>query len=71
MGASYRVDEIGKILNVSPNTVRRWIHQKRIGSIKLSERSYRITQEQLDRFLSSRIMPEETASKGLGDEQGG
>lgn len=56
MGKLYKVDEIADMLTVSPNTVYRWINAKRIGSIKLSKRSYRITQEALDRFLANRIV---------------
>ena len=62
MGKLYKVEEIATMLTVSPNTVYRWIGDKRIGSMKLSKRSYRIPQEALDRFLASRIVEEEDAS---------
>lgn len=59
MGKLYKVEEIAEMLTVSANAVYRWIGDKRISSIKLSERSYRITQEALDRFLASRIIESE------------
>ena len=62
MGKLYKVEEIAALLTVSPNTVYRWISNKRIGTMKLSERSYRIPQEALDKFLASRIIEEEDAS---------
>lgn len=62
MGKLYKVEEIATLLTVSPNTVYRWIEKKRIGTMKLSERSYRIPQEALDKFLASRIIEEEDAS---------
>jgi excisionase family DNA binding protein len=59
MGKLLTVNEVAEELTVSRNTVYRWIEQKRIGAIKLSERSYRIPQDALDRFLATRISVEE------------
>jgi excisionase family DNA binding protein len=55
MGKLWKTDEVADLLSVHPNTVRRWINEKRIGSIKLTRRNFRIPQDELDRFLANRI----------------
>jgi excisionase family DNA binding protein len=47
------VEEIAKQLRVSPDTVRRWIRERRLPAIDLIGQ-YRIRREDYERFLEQR-----------------
>ncbi len=48
----YTIREVAKMLKVHEGTVRRWISEKKIKSIKFAETGFiRISQESLDEFL--------------------
>lgn len=50
----YTIREVAKMLKVHEGTVRRWISEKKIKSIKFAETGFiRISQESLDEFLSN------------------
>jgi excisionase family DNA binding protein len=47
----YTPAEIASILSVTPNTVRRWITQKKLSAIKLFNRQLRVEESELKRFI--------------------
>lgn len=47
------VEEVAIMLNISEQTLRRYIRNKELKAIKF-KRTYRITKEDLDSFLKSR-----------------
>lgn len=47
----YTTTEIALILSVTPNTVRRWIKEKRLSAVKLFNRQLRIEESELKRFI--------------------
>jgi excisionase family DNA binding protein len=47
----YTTTEIASILSVTPNTVRRWIKEKRLSAVKLFNRQLRIEESELKRFI--------------------
>ena len=47
----YITTEIASILSVTPNTVRRWIKEKRLSAVKLFNRQLRIEESELKRFI--------------------
>lgn len=50
----YTIREVAKMLKVHEGTVRRWISEKKIKSIKFAETGFiRISQESLDEFLNN------------------
>lgn len=48
-----RVEDISLLLNISEQTIRRYIRNKELNAIKF-KRSYRITREDLNRFIKER-----------------
>lgn len=48
----YTVEEVADLLKVDKRTVLTWIRQGRLETYKLGYRTLRISQEQLDKFLS-------------------
>ena len=50
------VDEVAQLLNVHPDTVRRWIRAGEINALSLGgPAGYRILQSELDRFIRERM----------------
>jgi len=48
------VEEVAEILKLHVDTVRRYIREKKLRSIKLSNTAHRIRRSELDRFLKER-----------------
>lgn len=48
----YKVSEVADILNVSPHSVLRWIHEGEITALKLPVKEYRISEEEVMRIMS-------------------
>lgn len=46
----YTIEDVARRCGVHISTVKRWIHDKELSSVKLG-RSRRVTQEQLDVFI--------------------
>lgn len=49
----YTTDEVAEMLKVTPDSVRRWIRDGKLKSIKLSGKFIRISREDLDAFIQS------------------
>lgn len=47
------VEEVSVMLNISEQTIRRYIRSKELNAIKF-KRSYRITKDDLNRFIKER-----------------
>ena len=47
------VEEVSVMLNISEQTIRRYIRSKELNAIKF-KRSYRITRDDLNRFIKER-----------------
>jgi len=47
----YTVKEIAKILSVSQNTIWRWVREKKLKSIKLSNGATRFTEKDIQEFM--------------------
>ncbi len=47
------VEEVSVMLNISEQTIRRYIRNKELNAIKF-KRSYRITRDDLNRFIKER-----------------
>lgn len=51
--AYYTTEEVAEMLKVTPDSVRRWIRDGKLKSIKLSGKFIRISQADLDTFIKS------------------
>ena len=49
----YTTEEVAEMLKVTPDSVRRWIRDGKLKSIKLSGKFIRISQEDLQVFIQS------------------
>jgi len=49
----YTTDEVAEMLKVTPDSVRRWIRDGKLKSIKLSGKFIRISREDLETFITS------------------
>ena len=59
----YTVEEIAALLNVHPETVRKWIKSGELKAIRLGgPAGYRIAQSAYDQFLRERQEPEQRDS---------
>ena len=50
----YTIKQVAKILGVHHLTIRRWIDEDKIKVIRLTERTMRITQTELDKFVDGK-----------------
>jgi len=57
------LQEVAKRLSVSVETVRRYIKQKKLAAIRLSNTNLRVRQSELDRFLKARETDGDTEPK--------
>ena len=48
------VERVAKILDVHPDTVRRYVRQKKLKAVRLSSTNLRIRRSELDRFIKER-----------------
>lgn len=49
----YTTDEVAELLKVTTESVRRWIRDDKLKSVKLSGKFIRISQSDLDEFIAS------------------
>jgi excisionase family DNA binding protein len=49
----YTTDEVAEMLKVTSDSVRRWIRNGKLKSIKLSGKFIRISRDDLDEFIKS------------------
>lgn len=49
----YTTEEVAEMLKVTPDSVRRWIRDGKLKSIKLSGKFIRISQADLDEFVKN------------------
>ena len=50
----YTIQEVADLLQVHQMTVRNWINDGKIKSLRISERNIRISKAELDRFVNDR-----------------
>jgi excisionase family DNA binding protein len=48
------IERVAKILDVHPDTVRRYVRQKKLKAVRLSSTNLRIRRSELDRFIKER-----------------
>lgn len=49
----YTTEEVAELLKVNVESVRRWVRDGKLGSVKLSGKFIRISQDDLDAFITS------------------
>ncbi len=49
----YTAEEVAEMLKITTESVRRWVRDGKLKSVKLSGRFIRISQEDLDEFVKS------------------
>ena len=49
-GRLYTVKEVAEILNFGQRTIRQWIKDGKIKTVRLSTKGIRVTQEEIDRL---------------------
>jgi excisionase family DNA binding protein len=52
-----RTEQVAKLLNVAPGTVRNWVRLGRIRSVRLPGGQYRIPREEVEKLLQGRDEP--------------
>lgn len=50
----YRVEEVAKIFDVKPYTIREWIRNGKIQAIKLDTGRFRVYESEIRRFVNER-----------------
>jgi excisionase family DNA binding protein len=48
------IERVAKILDVHPDTVRRYVRQKKLKAVRLSATNLRIRRSELERFIKER-----------------
>jgi excisionase family DNA binding protein len=48
------VEQVARVLGVSPDTVRRYVRQKKLKGVRLSKTNLRIRRSEVERFIKER-----------------
>ena len=61
--------EVAKLFRCSPGTVSKWVHQKKIDSLRLPNGAYRISSETVERIKRGEYSPQEEPQVNVREVQ--